>query len=272
MDYAKRNKLDITEDTAARYYFELSTALAAEKACAECKARGKCPLDPPGYGFRVRTGKSLVMISRYVCDKEIQRQKQQQVARILESSRLPELLKEKNFGNFKVTPGTKKAYEMAQRFCNEYGKGILLAGPCGVGKSHLAAAIMNHEAVRNREFAFCTTPELLDDIKRAYRSREETSDLLELVKNIDLLLLDDLGAEKTTEWVAERFFVIINARLVRKKATIITTNYILPSDLIEKLGGGVVGQRIVSRIREMCDWVAMEGKDWRLKPCSKDHS
>lgn len=266
MDYIQQNNLDISEETAANYFYQLSKAAETDRACAKCKRREDCPLDPPGFGIYVRAGGGLVEIKQYICDKEIQYQKQQEIARILESSRLPELLKEKTFGNFEVTPGTKEAYERAQKFCNEGGRGILLAGPCGVGKSHLAAAIMNHEAEKNREFAFCTTPELLDDIKRAYNSREETSDLLELVKNIDLLLLDDLGAEKTTEWVAERFFVIINARLTRKKATIITTNYIKPSDLIEKLGGGVAGQRIVSRIREMCDWVKMEGIDWRLKP------
>lgn len=266
LEYIERNGLDISEETAANHYFQLLKTVEADEACSKCNRREDCPLDPPGLGAYVRTSGGLIEVKQYVCDKEIQHHKQQEIARILTSSRMPELLREKTFENFKVTPGTKEAFERARKFCEKGGKGILFAGPCGVGKSHLAAAIMNVEAAKGREFAFCTTPELLDDIKRTYNSREENSDLMELVKDIDLLFLDDLGAEKSTEWVAERFFVIINARLTRKKSTIITTNYIKPSDLIDKIEGGITGQRIVSRIREMCDWVVMEGKDWRLKP------
>lgn len=265
LEYAKQNNLDIPDEAAADNFFQLSKAIEAVEACTKCNRREDCPLDPPGHGVYVRSGGGLVEVKRYICDKEIQHQKQQQIGRFLTSSRMPELLREKTFENFKVTPGTKDAYEKAQKFCKEGGRGLVFAGPCGVGKSHLAAAIMNHEVAKGREFAFCTTPELLDDIKSTYNNREEDSGLMELVKDIDLLFLDDLGAEKSTEWVAERFFVIINARLVRKKATIITTNYTKPSDLIGKIGGGVTGQRIVSRIRELCDWVVMEGEDWRLK-------
>lgn len=266
LGYINRNKLDVNEETAINYYFEILLAMDAEKACGKCKKREDCPLDPPGHGINIRVGGDIITFSYYPCAKERQQRSQRKIQRLIESSQMPELFREKTFDNFRATPGVKDAYEAAQRFCRDGGKGLVFAGNCGIGKSHLAAAIINDQAAKGREFAFCTTPELIDDIKAAIENKQQSTELMELIKNIDLLFLDDLGAEKSTEWVAERFFVIINARLVRKKVTIITTNYIKPSDLIEKIGGGVVGQRIVSRIREMCDWVVMEGKDWRLIP------
>lgn len=265
MDYIQHKGLNISEETLNKYYLEILTAARAEEACATCRTREECPLNPPGFGINIHAGGSQVMIAYYICDKEQHYQNQRKIQRILESSRMPELYREWTFDNYIVTEGTKDAYEAARRYCQSGGKGLLFAGPCGVGKSHLAAAIMNDQAAKGREFAFCTTPELLDDIRRAIDNKQETSELIELVKNIDLLFLDDFGAEQTTNWVIERFFIILNARLTRKKDTIITTNYTKPSQLIEKMGGGVLGQRLISRIRQMCSWIIMAGEDWRLK-------
>lgn len=124
---------------------------------------------------------------------------------------------------------------------------------------------MNKRIQEGDEAVFCTVPELLTDIRRAMNSQQETTELLEIVKNSDVLILDDLGAEKVTEWVAEQLFIILNARVMREKFTVITTNYQKPSDLIEKLGGGVSGERIVSRLFELCTWVNISGEDYRLR-------
>ncbi|MCA1719509.1 MAG: hypothetical protein LC781_22695 [Actinobacteria bacterium] len=80
---------------------------------------------------------------------------------------------------------------------------------------------------------------------------------MDAVKNAELLVLDDLGSENATEWVRERIFVIVNHRYRAKLPTVFTSN-IGPKDLAAQLGG-----RTASRIISMCDWISLEGEDYR---------
>lgn len=266
VEFARKSGVTISEDAAKFNYFELKKVYDSAQICEKCTNRETCAQNEPGYRLAFHQHALGLEITFQQCDKDSAYRRQRQIQKILKSSRLPELYQEMTFERFQVTPGTKEAYEAARKFAeSDDHKGIVFAGPPGVGKSHLASAIMNIKASNCEEFIFCTSPELMDDIKAALDNKQQTTELMELVKNVDLLFLDDLGAERVTDFVVERFFVILNARLVRKKATIITTNYSRPTELIEKLGGGITGQRIVSRICEMCRWINMTGEDWRLK-------
>jgi DNA replication protein DnaC len=263
-------KIDLSEEEIRRQYFNIKAVYDEENACTICKNWEDCPNSFQGYHLMLDYENGLLYTNSIKkCQRSEQREKQLKIKRLLESSRLPELYKDRTFESFETTNATgdtRKAFEMAKKYCAEGGKGIVFAGSnTGVGKTHLAAAIMNYKLAEGVETIFCTVPELFADIRRVIKTQAETSELMELVKNAELLILDDLGAERDTEWTFEQLFVILNARLVKKKDTIITTNYQKPSDLIEKLGGGITGQRIVSRIREMCDWAIVTGNDYRLR-------
>jgi DNA replication protein DnaC len=278
-EFVLKFNVPFSDDYILDRFLEFETAYNADLKCQECKTFESCPMDTPGMKpileLTIDQFFKPIENSEYIlrhfgttiveCEKSRIHKKQEKINRLLESSRIPELLRDKTFENFEVTEDTKTAFEAAKRYCEEGGKGILFAGPCGVGKSHLAGAIMNHKINNLEEVIFCVVPELMDDIKRVIRDQKETSELMEIVKNTPVLILDDLGSEKTTEFVAERLFVILNARLLKKLDTFITTNYQKPTELIEKLGGGLTGQRIVSRIRELCNWINLTGQDWRLK-------
>ena len=260
-------KIDLSEEELNRRYFNIKAVYDEENACIICKNWEECPNSCQGYCLTLdyENGR-LYTNSIKKCYRTEQREKQQKIKRLLESSRLPELYRDRIFESFEVTEGTKQALEASKKYCTEGGKGLVFAGGnTGVGKTHLAAAIMNYKMAQGTETIFCTVPELLADIRRVIKFQSETSELMELVKSAELLILDDLGAERDTEWTFEQLFVILNARLIKKKDTIITTNYQKPSELIEKLGGGITGQRIVSRIREMCEWVIVAGNDYRLR-------
>jgi DNA replication protein DnaC len=101
-------------------------------------------------------------------------------------------------------------------------------------------------------------PELLDNMRGAYNDPgRDIDEWMDSVKNADLLLLDDLGAERANAWVRERIFVIVNHRYREELPTIFTSNT-GPRDLAAQLG-----ERTASRIISMCDWISLEGEDYR---------
>ena len=150
-------------------------------------------------------------------------------------------------------------YIMGWKANQEGGRGLYFCGPVGVGKTHLAVAVMNEIITKKRvPSLFVTVPELLDNMRGAYNDPgRDIDEWMDSVKNADLLLLDDLGAERANEWVRERIFVIVNHRYREELPTIFTSNT-GPKDLAAQLG-----ERTASRIIAMCDWISLEGEDYR---------
>jgi DNA replication protein DnaC len=141
----------------------------------------------------------------------------------------------------------------------EAGKGLYFCGGVGTGKTHLAVAVMNELIRRKRTPSlFVTVPELLDNLRETYNKPGRNLDeWMDAVQNAEFLVLDDLGSERPTEWVRERIFVIVNHRYREALPTVFTSN-IGPKDLAAQLG-----ERTASRIIAMCDWIALEGDDYR---------
>src|ERR671916_3362999 len=150
-------------------------------------------------------------------------------------------------------------YIMGWKANQEDGRGLYFCGPVGVGKTHLAVAVMNEIITKKRvPSLFVTVPELLDNLRGAYNDPgRDIDEWMDSVKNADLLLLDDLGAERANEWVRERIFVIVNHRYREELPTTFTSNT-GPKDLAAQLG-----ERTASRIIAMCDWISLEGEDYR---------
>jgi DNA replication protein DnaC len=119
--------------------------------------------------------------------------------------------------------------------------------------------VMNELIQRKRvPSLFVTVPELLDNLRGAYNDPgRDLDEWMETVQNADFLVLDDLGSERATDWVRERIFVVVNHRYREALPTIFTSN-IGPKDLAEQLG-----ERTASRIIAMCDWISLEGDDYR---------
>ena len=143
----------------------------------------------------------------------------------------------------------------------ESRKGIFIHGKVGTGKTHIAYALHRY-APKSRLFSrFHNTVELFkemrDDISRDIQSKQHPTEVLMEYKGV--LILDDLGVEKATDFVVESLYLIINKRYNDMLPTIITSNYNL-----DKLADQV-GDRIPSRILEMCNPIELHGKDRRVK-------
>jgi DNA replication protein DnaC len=172
-----------------------------------------------------------------------------------------------SFANFKpyFSPSAARAAEKVENYLKsweenrEFGKGLYFCGGVGTGKTHLAVAVMNELMQRKRvPSLFVTVPEFLDNLREAYMiPGRDLDEWMDTVKNADLLVLDDLGSERPTEWVRERLFVIVNHRYREVLPTLFTSN-IGPRDLATQLG-----ERTASRIIAMCDWISLEGDDYR---------
>ena len=177
--------------------------------------------------------------------------------KLLEKSNLGRRFKERTFETFNadIFPDAyRKAKAYAETFEENEGKGIMFIGSVGTGKTHLAAAVANYII---SEFAipvrFITAIELFGML----RNFENNGNAVEEFKNIPLLVIDDLGKEKITEWNREKLFEIVNYRYENYLPIVITTNG-APRELEQTLG-----EAVFSRLCEVCDGIKMDGKDYR---------
>jgi DNA replication protein DnaC len=186
-----------------------------------------------------------------------------------------------------LTEGLRLTKAILIKFVEEYpvaDHGLLLLGRCGVGKTHLAVAVLRALVYRREtECIFYDFRELLRKIQNSYNAVSQGSEMeiLKPVLESPVVVLDDLGAERPTEWVRDTFAYILNSRYNRKLTTIITTNF---EDRIREprsAGDGTrlpteetleerIGVRLRSRLHEMCQVVQVDGEDFRAK-VAKEH-
>ena len=176
-----------------------------------------------------------------------------------------------NFAAYNET--LEKALTQARRIVNAFpvvGRGLLLEGQPGVGKTHLAVAVLKQVIqASGARGLFYDTRDLLRVIRSTYDPSIRTTELeiLRPVMHADLLVLDDLGAEKTSEWVDETMNLIVNTRYNERRLTIFTSNYMdIPDDSDPNSLLFRIGFRMRSRLHEMCEFIEMDGADYRELP------
>ena len=138
------------------------------------------------------------------------------------------------------------------------GKGLWIQGDVGTGKTTLAMLVSKAALEADRSIAIYSLPRLLNLLRESMDSAAGKLDLIDRLTEVDLLHIDDLGAENTTDWVLEQLYSIVNARYEAERAIIATTN-LMPDELAERLGA-----RTVSRLVEICgDLIPLYGEDRR---------
>ena len=177
---------------------------------------------------------------------------------------------EMTFATFVPRNGTEKALQKAREFVNSFkdrlaaGEGFVFIGEYGNGKSHLAAATVHELINRGITASYQVTPELLKRVRATFNGsgqRETEAGILEVLQGVKCLVLDDLGAQKQTEWAEEFLYTVIDHRYRRRLPTIITSNCSGvdgEKSLVEALGG-----RAVDRILERCAIIRVTATSYR---------
>lgn len=225
--------------------------------------------EPSTCPFCYGTGMEVVPSKgarRCRCRTEDQKQK------LFEAAHIPSRYEKCRFSNYHPTAGNRSqllALTYSHQLVRDYpavDRGLLLMGSCGVGKTHLAAAILHGLAEKGVSGLFYEFGALLKEIQESYNHISLNSDLKVLVPvyEAEVLVLDELGASKPTDWVRDTMMQVISTRYNDKKLTIFTTNY---SDERCSDRDGIleerIGIRLRSRLYEMCKTVYVEGDDYR---------
>jgi DNA replication protein DnaC len=215
---------------------ETIDVVSAPKApCPLCHGAGylraNVPFGHPNFGKPVQCE----------CKEAEQRDKRRQQLREMSNM---DSFRDHTFKTFRNSIiGVKEAYQVAVEFANEPDGWLLLVGPNGCGKTHLAAAIANQQLLRGGVVLFEAVPDLLDHLRAAFAptATEVYDQLFSKMREAELLILDDLGAQQSSPWANEKLFQLLNYRYNMGAPTVITAN---------PRGMTAVDERVRSRLND----------------------
>src|SRR5262249_26432253 len=216
---------------------------------------------------------------------------QERAGRVMERAHIPKRYEHCDFESYSTDLADGKTWAIlhesslklaklqTRMFLNAYPgeseKGLLLMGSSGVGKTHFAVAALKELMQRGHAGLFCDYHELLKEIQTSYNPASESTEMriLEPIRTVEILVLDDLGASKPSAWVLDIIGLVLNARYSERRVTILTTNYFdeqpaaeppprLPSGhrvvVKEASLGDRIGARMRPRLYEMCRTVEID--------------
>jgi DNA replication protein DnaC len=177
---------------------------------------------------------------------------------------IPKKYRAASFDAPPVTDIDPSVVAATRRFANsidarlDAGHGLWFMGPVGTGKTTLAMLVSGAALKAGRSVAIYSLPTLLWKLAETYETYSGHGELIDALTAVDLLHIDDVGAERKNDWVLEQLYSIVNARYEDQRSIVITTNLLDREELCNQ-----ITERTVSRLTEMCDELPVIGRDRR---------
>lgn len=210
-------------------------------------------------------GGTVKLNANDVCSYE----KERRLRRKIDKAQIPPRYAGLTFDDYKVDASNQNAVDWAERTVRYPDTSLFITGDAGTGKTFLAAIVAQELTKAGKSVLFVDVPNLLDNLRKTFNQKSSDGDatldeMMKALQAADVLILDDLGAESPTPWVAERVYVIINDRYVAQKPVIVTSNYSF-DQLKFRFCDPITGARIVSRLQQMCNVAEINGADRRIR-------
>lgn len=264
------NEIELDNDILMKYTSKLKEASLESANCKNCKALLACKNMINGYCLTPKALNNGLIFSYVKCMKKEEQDKKNAYLKNVNFYEVPNSLKSASFKNIykddasriEIIKNIKVFYDSYKK--NEYKKGIYLSGSFGSGKSYLIAALFNELAKFNYQSAIIYFPEFLGKLKSGFNS-DDYKELFDSVKKTPLLCIDDIGAEKLTDWARDEILgSILQYRMDAKLPTFFTSNLSLKElelhlQITSSSSDKIKARRIMERIKYLSLEVSLIG-------------
>lgn len=271
----QQNHTELTRDDYLRALSTVYTAVKEQYWCQNCPGLENCPNIVKGHFTQLDVMNGTVVSSISVCAKQVAHEEELRTRRLMRSFYVSEETLAASFEKIQVDGTNRMAFAAAIQFCQEYtvgekSKGLYLHGPFGVGKSYLMGAVARELSQRGIASMMVYMPDFVREIKESLADQSYIGKV-ELLKQIPVLILDDIGAESLTPWIRDEVIgVILHQRVNNHLPTLYTSNYSweeLEEHLSISNGNRIEitkARRIMERIRHFVDVYLIDGDNRRI--------
>lgn len=257
------NELDLPTETLMKYTTKIEKASSELKNCKNCKNILECKNEVNGYVYYPQKNDSDIEFCYIPCKYKKELDKNNQYRDNIYYFNISENLKNASMKTIDTKDKNRfEAIKWIDNFINQYTKGIkckgiYLNGNFGCGKTYLLSAMLNELAKRGHKVAIVYYPEFLRALKESFNTTDEFKNKFNYIKKVELLLLDDIGAETVTEWSRDEILgTILQYRMEENLPTLFTSNLTMKElethlSTTNKEIDSVKARRIMERIKHL---------------------
>ena len=270
------NELNISDEIKYRYTSNLKEIADVNKICSKCKGLSFCPFDIIGLKKEAKVEDNVIKFYYKKCNFKEKDDNSKKYLDNIDIYKMPKEIREASFKNiYKDDSSRLETIKYLKSFYDNYEdnkkiKGLYLSGNFGCGKTYLVAALFNELAKKGVKSTIVYFPEFLRSLKASFGNTDDNyEERFDVVKEAKLLLLDDIGAEKLTDWARDEVLgVILQYRMEENLPTFFTSNLSM-KELEEHLQIGrssedkIKARRIIERVKYLTSDIEMNSVNRR---------